>query len=57
MGKAPRGKRRWRAYIMRGKTQLLGIVEATDKQEALRMAFEAFEVREADRFRVIVQPD
>ena len=57
MGKAPKGKRRWRAYIMRGKTQLLGIVEATDKQEALKRAFETFEVREADRFRVIVQPD
>jgi hypothetical protein len=42
---------------MRGKTQLLGIVEATDKQEALRKACEAFEAREADRFRIIVQPD
>jgi hypothetical protein len=42
---------------MRGKTQLLGIVEATDKQEALKRAFETFKVHEADRLRLIVQPD
>jgi hypothetical protein len=47
----------WKVYIFRKKLTRLGSVEARDRDEALRKAIEQHEIKEADRWRVSVQPD
>ena len=46
----------WAVYIFRKKLTRLGTVEAKDRNEALKKAIEQHEIREADRWRISVQP-
>ena len=47
----------WNVYIFRKKLALLGTVEAKDRDEALKKAIEQHQIREADRWRISVQPE
>jgi hypothetical protein len=46
----------WAVYIFRKKGERLGTVEATGSAEALKEAIDEFEIREADRWHLSVQP-
>jgi len=48
---------RWVVYIHRNKGVRLGTVEARDRNEALKKAVETFEIREAERMRLVVQQE
>ena len=47
----------WNVYIFRKKLAWLGTVEAKDRDEALKKAIEQHKIREADRWRISVQPE
>ena len=56
MKKPSKGPVSWNVYIFRKKLTWLGTVEAKNRDEALKTAIEQHEVREADRWRISVQP-
>ena len=56
MKKPRKGPVTWNVYIVRKKLAWLGTVEAKDRDEALKKAIEQQQIREADRWRISVQP-
>ena len=47
--------RRWGVYMLRKRGMRLGTVEAKDIEEALKKAYDEYEIAEADRWRISVQ--
>jgi hypothetical protein len=52
---AGRMKRRWRVVLLRNKGEILGQVEATDREAAKAAAAVQFELDEVQRNRIMVQ--
>ena len=46
---------RWGVYVPRKRGVRLGTVEAKNIEQALKKAYEEFEISEADRWRISVQ--
>jgi hypothetical protein len=52
---AKRMKRRWRVVLLRAKGEILGTVEATDREGDKAVAAVQFDLNEIQRNRIIVQ--
>ena len=52
---AKRMSRRWRVVLLRAKGEILGTVEASDRDEAKAVAAVRFELDEIQRDRIMVQ--